>query len=356
MEPIHLSRTEQDESTHKDPRTSPADQATEEGTPSSSSALERRSVLKGLAVCAVPFVAGQSVAGESGSEDATYGNGGYGAGAYGGVDSDAPVTDDPDPLERTILIDGIGTTGESQYEIEIDGTVEPSTYKGASIDETTVIEDGHVSGSVTGWRDAFRFDGEIESLTVDGSARVYVDDDRVDPVEYGGESVSVLTFVGNGVPSRYRVTVDGDLEVLEGDAELTASGDTATGSIETDVHRLQFTGDLLECTFEEGGTQVYLDDERIDPEEYDGTEQLPHLIVFDGTGADDSSHYAFSVSEGVEQSTDDGATKTTGSVIDGNEVRGSVEAGEKTAYRFDGEIETFSLVGTADVDVSYDRW
>ncbi len=355
MEPTHLSRTEQNESTTQDRRTSTADRSDGGRTPPSSR-LERRSVLKGLATCAVPLVAGQTVAGDSSGDDATYGNGAYGAGSYGGTDSGDPVTDEPDSLERTILIDGIGTTGESQYEIEVDGSIEPSTYKGASIDDSTVIEDDHVSGTVTGWRDAYRFSGEIQSLTVDGSARVSVDDDQIDPAEYGGESVSVVTVVGNGVPSRYRVTVESDLEVLEGDAELTVLGDTAIGEIETGVHRLKFTGDLLECTFEEGGTQVYLDDERIDPEEYDGTEQLPHLIVFDGTDADDSSQYAFSVSEGVEQSTDDGATKTTGSVIDGNEVRGSVEAGEKTAYRFDGEIETFSLVGTADVDVSYDRW
>lgn len=265
------------------------------------------------------------------------------------------VTTDQDlSLENTILFDGIGTSGGSNYEFTVSGEVEPSTYKGATISDDE-IDGGHVTGSVAGWRDAFRFSGDLDSLTVDGQARVYLNDELVDPAVYGGEQSSVLTIVGNTIASEYEITVDGTIEVLDDDGDdVTVTGGSAEGTIQRSVHRFQFTGDLLEFTFREGGTHVYLDDQRIDPDDYNGeTETLPHAIVFDGTDAADSSQYAFTVDGDVDTSTYRDATIDEGDVIEGSSVRGEVAAGAVDAYWFNGEIDDFSLAGDATVNVEY---
>lgn len=265
------------------------------------------------------------------------------------------VTTDQDvPLENTILLDGIGTSGGSTYEFTVSGEVEPSTYKGATISDDE-IDGGHVTGSVAGWRDAFRFSGDLESLTVDGQARAYLNDELVDPAVYGGEQSSVLTIIGNTVASEYEITVDGTIEILDDDGDdLTVSDGSAEGTIQRSVHRFQFTGDLVEFTFHDGGTHVYLDDQRIDPDDYNGeTETLPHAIVFDGTDAAEPSQYAFTVDGDVDTSTYRNATIDEDDVIEGTSVRGEVAGGAVDAYWFDGEIDDFWLTGDATVNVEY---
>lgn len=241
--------------------------------------IERRSVLKILGASAIPFVAGTAAAEGSG-----YGENGYGAAEYGGGqeeteagdgggeaddggDDDGEEDQTEEPLENTILVDGIGASGESSYEIAVSGALERSRYLGSTINgDDGGVDGSSASGSVTNWRDAFRFSGDLEAITVDGPARVYVNGERLDPTEYGGDSAKTLTIVGNGVPSRYEVLVSGVIEAIEGEGATVTGEDGAEGTIDRDVHRYRLTGDLLEFAFLEGGTQVYLDSERIDPD------------------------------------------------------------------------------------------
>lgn len=316
------------------------------------SRFERRSVLKLLGVSAIPFVAGTA----SASETNGYGTGGYGIGAYGG--ETGSETDDTNTsetsLENTIRVDGIGTSGVSEYEFTVTGTVEKSRDGGASINEEDTIDGNRVTGSLTGWRDAFRFSGDLETLTVTGQARVYVNGNRVDPADYGGEQSQVVTIVGNGTYSEYQLTSNGSVEVIEGDDVTIVSEGRAEGSIERGVHRLRLTGDLVDFTFLEGGTQVYLENQRIDPADYSGDVTLPHAIVFDGTGASGPTNYSFTVDGRVSQSEYLGATIDESDSIDGATVTGVVGVGERDAYRFNGSIVDFSSAGEADVDVDYD--
>lgn len=324
------------------------------------SRFERRSVLKLLGVSAIPFLAGTA----SASETNGYGTGEYGIGAYGGetgsetenaTDSESDDTDTSETsLENTIRFDGIGTSGVSEYEFTVTGTVEKSRDGGASINDEDTIDGDRVTGSLTGWRDAFRFSGDLETLTVTGQARVYVNGNRVDPADYGGEQSKVVTIVGNGTYSEYQLTTDGSVEVTDGDDVTVVSEGRAEGAIERDVHRLRLTGDLVDFTFLEGGTQVYLENQRIDPADYSGDVTLPHAIVFDGTGASGPTTYSFTVDGRVSQSEYLGATIDESDSIDGATVTGVVGVGERDAYRFDGSIVDFSSAGEADVDVEYD--
>lgn len=326
------------------------DSSTEEGP----SNLDRRSVLKVLGAGALPLVGGTASAAEG---DGGYGVDGYGNGTYGDGTTTDSTTDGEttdDSTENTILFDGVGTSGVTRYEVTVTGTIEKSSDGGASISDDDTIDGGHATGSVTSWRDAYRFSGELEGLTVDGQARVFVNGERIDPANYGSDQSHVVTVVGNGTYSEYGIGTDGSIEILEGDDASVVSEGRAEGSIERDVHRYRLTGSLIDFTFYEGGTHVYLDDQRIDPEDYTGGEdRLPHAIVLDGTDTSGESTYSFSIDGNVAPSEYRGATIDEATVIDDSIIHGAVDAGTVDAYWFDGSISNFKLVGEADVDVEY---
>jgi len=192
--------------------------------------VKRRSILQVLGISAIPFVAGTASAAESNDG---YGTGGYGISSYGGETNSNNGTDDgtseEDSLTNIILLDGIGTVGGSQYEFTVTGSVKKSTDSGASINDGDIIDGNQVTGSLGGWRDAFRFSGELENLTVDGPARVYVNGNQIAPENYGGEQSHLLTIVGNGVRSEYEFTTDGSIEMTEGDGATVVSEGRAEG-------------------------------------------------------------------------------------------------------------------------------
>ncbi len=268
-----------------------------------------------------------------------------------------PAEDQPDePLEHVVLVDGLGTTSTTRYEFAVSGSVEKSTDGGASIDDGDAIDGGRVTGLVGGWRDAFRFSGELEELTVDGAARVSVDGEEIDPADYGDDLPHVLTVVGNGSEASYELTVDGTIDTVLGDASAAGAErqttETVTGTIERGVHRFRFSGELVDVTFATGETHVYLDAERIDPADYSGeTRVLPHAIVIDGSEADDATDYSFTIDGDVIQSNYRDATVDRADSLEGTSAAGSVGAGERDAYFFDGDITDFQLVGDATVDV-----
>ncbi|MDQ2052046.1 hypothetical protein RBH26_16335 [Natronolimnohabitans sp. A-GB9] len=256
--------------------------------------------------------------------------------------------------EHTILIDGVGTAGGTRYEFTVSGAVEKSNEHGATIDEADVIDSGTVTGSVAGWRDAFLFDGDLEELTVDGNARVYVDGEEVDPADYGAELPHVLTIVGDGSPASYEVSVDGTVDRMPGDdaTDSTIAESTLEGSIERDVQRFRFSGAISDITLIDGDARVYVDEERVDPDEIGETELLPHAVVIDGTDTDGESTYSFDIDGDVIASNYRDASADEDDVIEGTSVTGSVGDG-LDAYWFDGDIVDFQLAGDATVDVEY---
>ena len=275
------------------------------------------------------------------------------AASGGNADSTDDVeaaADDDEQLPHVILFDG-DSADATRYEFEVDGEVRKSTYEGASIDDEDVVDDGFVHGVVADWKDAFRFSGDIEHLTVDGPGTVYLDDEEVDPEEYGPELPHVLEVEGTGDPASYELTVEGTIE-LDGDDEDSISGSTVQRSIDDGSHEYRFSGALTDVTFIDGDADVFLDGEAIDPDEYGEYEFLPHALVIDGTGSDGATSYAFEVDGAVVKSDYRGASIDDEDVIEGTTVRGAV-GGWLDAYWFDGNVEEFRLVGDASVDVQY---
>ncbi len=271
------------------------------------------------------------------------------------IDPDQYNGDQP-TLENTLLVDGVGTSGGTRYEFAVSGAAEKATVKGATIDSEDTVDGGTITGSVAGWRDAFRFGGELTDLTLDGDARVYVNGEQVDPADYGDEQPHVLTLVGNGSSASYEITVDGTIDTVAGDASedhaTVLSDTTVEGSIERGAQRFRFSGALTDVTFHDGSAHVYLDDERIDPDDYNGQERLPHAIVIDGSGTDGQSSYSFAVDGDVVTASYRDASVDPGDAVDGTSVNGSVDD-ELDAYWFDGNITDFRLNGDASVDVQY---
>ncbi|MDZ7730298.1 MAG: hypothetical protein U5K37_04240 [Natrialbaceae archaeon] len=111
--------------------------------------------------------------------------------------------------DHRLLIDGVGSPGRSSYEIRTSGRIEADEYDGITLNTNDVIDDTIAYGSVKGWRDAFKFAGQLEGLAVDGSARVFLDGDRIDPADYGPNYEHTLTIAAIDPDTRYRLSVDG---------------------------------------------------------------------------------------------------------------------------------------------------
>ncbi|GAB3036095.1 hypothetical protein [Natronobiforma cellulositropha] len=106
--------------------------------------------------------------------------------AASGARSDAEPGDDGDGDEQgawsTLVVDGREATGTTDYEFTVDGgAIEPTTESGATVDPQTSVDGGRASGVVANWLDAYRFEGRLESLTLEGEASVRVNGVVVDP-------------------------------------------------------------------------------------------------------------------------------------------------------------------------------
>ncbi len=158
-----------------------------------------------------------------------------------GSGADEDTTDDSS-LPNLLVVDG-DPSDASRYEFEVGGDVEKSNADGASIDEEDVVDGSSVYGSVADWKDAFRFSGDLERLTVDGPATVRVNDEVVDPDAFGENLPHVLEVDGRGAPTSYEITVDGRIELESADPEETAttvSGSTVQSSVTDATHRFRF--------------------------------------------------------------------------------------------------------------------
>lgn len=284
--------------------------------------------------------------------------------AAGGGGSSAPSSGEDEPeedeqaeesLENLLLFDG-SDEDVTRYEFVVDGEIEKSNYDGATLDDEDAIEDGTAHGVVADWKDAFRFSGDLEELTVDGPATVYCNDEEIDPAEFGDELPHTLEIEGSGTPTSFEVTVDGTVE-LAGDAdpenEVTAiSGSTVQSSVTDDTQMFSFSGTLTDVSFTDGEAMVSLDGERIDITEYGDQELLPHALVIDGTDASGPSTYSFEIDGNVVESNYREATIDDEDVIDDGAVRGAV-AGWLDAYWFEGDIQSLTVIGDASADIQY---
>jgi len=86
-------------------------------------------------------------------------------------------TDGDDKPTNVLVIDGSETADSVSYSFSVSGSVEPSTYRDATINADAVIDGNDVDGAVDGDRDAYWFSGGFTDFRLAGNASVSVEYD-----------------------------------------------------------------------------------------------------------------------------------------------------------------------------------
>ena len=258
-------------------------------------------------------------------------------------DEEEPSDDD---LDRVITITDAWPHTPSNYEFTVSGDVEKSEDDDATIDDEDEIDGSTVTGFVYGWRDSFRFSGEIEDFSVDGPVQVVVDGEEVDPAELASDLSRYVTIESDGGRADYELTVSGDLEksVDENatiDDEDEIDGSTATGFVHGWKDSYRFSGEIEDISVD-GPATVSLDGEEIDPAEL----VLSNLLTLYGNQG--RADYEFTVSGDLEKSEENDASINDHDEIDGSTASGHVRGG-RDSYRFSGEITEFEIDAPATI-------
>ncbi|WP_154019144.1 malectin domain-containing carbohydrate-binding protein, partial [Halococcus agarilyticus] len=171
-------------------------------------------------------------------------------------------------------------------------------------------DDKSASGTVYAGTDTYVFDGDIESLNVNGNAKVFLNGEEIDPSQYGSSDKNTLEIKGQGSDSAYSFSVseviDRQQSVGLNPADSIAADDkSASGTVYGGTDTYVFDGDI-ESLNVNGNAKVFLNGEEIDPANYDGSNQDPSAafsyspqdptagadVSFDGSGSSDDSSIA----------------------------------------------------------------
>lgn len=163
-------------------------------------------------------------------------------------------------------------------------------------------------------------------------------------VESSGTLPNLLVIVGSEGETSYELAVDGDLQKSDEqgatvDPEDSVDGSSATGAVAgngADAYR--FSGSITDITLD-GDATLYLNGERYEP--------YPNRLVI--VGSEDVANYEFAVDGKLRKSSTEGASIDDEDTVAGNRATGSVAGNGADAYRYSGEITTFSLDGDATV-------
>ncbi|MFC7045390.1 hypothetical protein ACFQH6_08190 [Halobacteriaceae archaeon GCM10025711] len=283
-----------------------------------------------------------------------------------GDDTSSPPTDDQQDstaLPNVLSVEGGSPDQVATYAFTVGGDVEKSTDRGASINDEDTIDGSTVEGAVAGGTDSFRFSGDLQDLSTDGSPTVYLNGEQIDPADYGDKASlpNVVSIDGTGTRADYRFAVGGDIEkstargasINDGD---TIDGSTVEGAVAGGIDSFAFSGSITEFAFTVGSATLYVNDQQVNPADLgtsdSASEPLPNTLVIDGSQTDGITEYTVEVSGDVAKSTLDGASINDGDTIDGSSVSGSVSTGAD-AFEFSGFVRSLDLTGGADVTVDY---
>ena len=192
------------------------------------------------------------------------------------VNGDAEVYVDGEQLSeeditnmRNNVIEIEGTGSEAGYDFAATDAsnerIQKVTANNANLNNEDEIFRTTGYGSVSVSKDAYGFNGVIDSLEVDGNANVYVNGEQVDPAT---EQDNTITIVGTGDTAEYEFTVESSLAPSNANYANTNSddvinGDTKTGTVSISADSNDYSGDITSFSAD-GNVQVYVDGELID--------------------------------------------------------------------------------------------
>ncbi|MDF9745979.1 hypothetical protein [Natrinema salsiterrestre] len=139
------------------------------------------------------------------------------------------------------------------------------------------------------------------------------------------------------------------------DEAATVDGTHASGVVADYLDAWRFNSEIEQFSID-GDATVRVNGVEVDPDRFDDVgekeeAQLPNVIVIDGNGTSDTASYEFVVSDTVEPSNDENATVDEAATVDGTYASGVV-ADYLDAWRFNSEIEQFSIDGDATIRVN----
>jgi len=245
---------------------------------------------------------------------------------------------------RTLKVQGTGTP--TQYYIEVNKlltSVEDTVESNEKMSETSV------TGSVTESEDVDRytFYGEITTLEVsDGGADVYVDGQLVGSTdrntdESTSESSRSLQVQGRGTTTQYHIEVSDVLTPVEDTVESyeAVSEASVTGWITEPEHvdRFTFTGEISEISFYDGEADVYVDGQRVTPD--NPTTEPTRRLKVQGTGTATQYHIEVDdslvgVNDSMESYEEVSSTSVTGWVTDPEHVDEFIFTGSVNTVKF----------------------
>ena len=165
------------------------------------------------------------------------------------------------------VIEVEGTGPAAQYAVAATGSdsLQKVTANNANINANDEVFRTTANGEVGISRDAYGFDGIVDSLNVDGDANVYVNGLAKSADGYEDH---VITIVGTGEAASYDLTVASDLsKSVANFANINANDETTSDSASGEVGSLAdsyvYDGDVSAFSVD-GDVVVYVDGERID--------------------------------------------------------------------------------------------
>ncbi|WP_049900358.1 hypothetical protein [Halococcus agarilyticus] len=234
-------------------------------------------------------------------------------------------------LPDVLTIEGSGSW--STYEFTASGGVAPRAGLGGADEIDT--ETGHVTGGVAGGSDSYHIAGELTDVSVEGTADVYRNGERLDVGGGGAEKHSLTIAENDGAWTTYGFSVNGSISPrnnIGGADEISADGQRATGGVIDGSDGYTITGEITSLSLS-GDATVYLDGEALNVEEY-----LPDVLTVEGSGS--WSTYEFTATGGVAPRKYIGDADEIDASTD--HVAGGVASGSDSYY-IAGELTDVSL-------------
>ncbi|WP_237561142.1 hypothetical protein [Halococcus sediminicola] len=257
---------------------------------------------------------------------------------------------DPDEyFDNVLTIEGGGSVAE--YTLASSGMLNSTGANGASIDSNDEQWGSTATGQVgRGGRDSYKFSGALVVLDLERGATAYLNGERIDPDDYLD---NVVTIEGGGSGAEYTLASSGTLKSTgANDASINSSDEqwesTATGRVgDGGRDSYKFSGVLVVLGVS-GDATVYLNGERIDPDEY-----LDNVLTIVGTGS--MAEYSLSTSGTLKRTGANGATIDSTDEMRGSTATGQVGYGGRDSYKFSGELTDSSLSGPATTYLNGDE-
>ena len=262
------------------------------------------------------------------------------------------------PLE--LVIDHVEPGERVEYELEVDGALEPGEFDyPPQVDGTTAtgglgadrgLDNLYFDGAIT------RFEGEhldhIRLFLADAQTRTIIDELDPHALPDVEERAKTIRIVGQGTTANYDITVSGDLcddPDVEFDSSGNISGGNAEGSVSDSEHGYRFTGDLVDLQVD-GHAELFVDGRQLDAD----NGELDGIVRIDGSVGDGVTRYRFSVTGSVEYSeTESSGEPETWDKLEDHVTDDSVTGivhNRIDAYRYSGDIVSLNVTGSADIE------